>query len=243
MVYSGAEILSINQEKSVFVKNQFQDHNSQLVLLLSNLTESLDKLPNQVLRTVNETPTTGFDSSFASVADYSKYQTFEGGTCKGDIKISSLKLILGDIVSSCQKRINTLLSEQLLLPVVDSLTLYMRSHLLGGLKEGSLKAGKQAEVISKDPSKTMQSLVKVLPELCRFYLQSLAAHSSVSSAVEELIARAECIFVSISALTNPMTKQSITRILADSVALEQCLASIKVDIQHSIDCPILKEFK
>lgn len=243
MVYSGSEILSITTEKSLFVKNRFQDHNSQLVLLLSNLTESLDKLPNQIVKIVNDTSITSFDSSFTSVADYSsKYQISDTSTTKGESKVTTLKSILSDVVSRCQKRINILLSEQLLLPTVDSLTLYVRSHLLGGLKEGSIKTGKQTESVSKDPSKTMQSLIHLLPNLCRCYLQNLATHPIVSSAMNEFIARIECLFVSISALSNPMNKQSIASILADSAALEQYLASIKNETKPS-DCPIHREFK
>jgi len=252
MVYSGPEVLNISTEKSVFVKNQFQDHNSQLVLLLVNLTETLDKLPNQIVRVVNESPSaSAFDSSFASsVSDTysSKYQSLDNNSHKSESKVVALKSILNDVVSKCQKRINNLLSEQLLVPVIDSLTTYVRSHLLGGLKEGSLKTtgGKQqTEAITKDPSKTMQSLIKLLPGLLRCYLQSLANHPTVSSAIEEFVARMECLFVSISALANPMNKQSIASILADASALEQYLTSIKTDSQHQLtmDCPIHKEFK
>ena len=68
MIYNGNEIKQVNQnpQNGTFIKNSHQDHNTQLLILLTNLRNEIEKLPSHVLRIALETSTGEFESTFSS---------------------------------------------------------------------------------------------------------------------------------------------------------------------------------
>ena len=238
MIYNGNEIKQIVQNQNNFVKNSHQDHNTQLLILLTNLRDEIDKLPTYIMRTTQESIgdlDTSFDTSKSHGNEYSVV----------DSKKFDIKLFLIKFVKFLNNKVDKLMKEQLLLPLVDSLTIYIKQQLQHLLKEGGTAVSNVAtnkQQSNVDASKTVQLFIKQLPDILRVYIFSLPTSTVTNSAFHELKMRILCIFLTLCSLIRPMNETCKLRITADMTILEQTLNSFSHSSSSSTNV-IIEEFK
>lgn len=250
IIYSGPEPNKIVYEKGNFARNQHQDHNAQLVGLLVNLNDCVSKISIQTSKTARDTPGAGVFVESINISPHNAVNTDQNTIDSQNKK--SVHAVLDEMKVHAVEKIDALMKNNLLLPVVDLLTKYIRTHLQLLLKEGtptstlisSNSASSTTHLqLSTDTSKTMSVLAKQLPDLIRVYLGNLPQHYCVSSAMTEVILRIKLVFVSISAMVRPMNETTKLRIAADMTMIEETVQLIEGVRPQVKNCPINLEFK
>lgn len=235
--------------QATFSRNSQQEHNAQLVVLLFNLRDGLEKLRPQVVKAVQDA-TSG--ASHGSV----------DSSPQGDTQQPSYTWVGNDvdeIVALALTLVDEVLTRQLLFPLVDALTNYVRTLLLGLLKEGVTLSATSSQIPAKatklgsadaevdgstpatDCSRSVQVLVKQFPELVRAFLETLPRCAPVIAATEEFGLRILANFVSVVAMVRPVTEQMRLRTAKDMSTLEQLLFTTSPISDEN--CPVVKEFK
>jgi len=199
-----------------FARNSLQEYNAQLVGLLMQVSESLDKLPSQVLRNALETPGSSIISGDALKSE--------------DDFISEIKTQMDAACSI----IDEVACRHLLRPIVEYLANHVRSILVTILKEG-VTVNNKGQVES---SQAILTLSKQIPELIRSHLQSLTKNRIVTLAIEELSLRIMNTYITVVSLVQPMTEQAIQRIEKDMTTLENILSPF---YKPKESCPINEE--
>lgn len=218
-------------------RNGPQEHNAQLVVLLSGLQECLEKVPDQAVKAILDFPSN----------PYSNSQDVEGVAGQSST-IQYLRSELQLAVDDGINRINILAAVHLLTPLVEMLHGHIKPMMLLMLKEGTSAQIVAAPTLSladdgSDCSKPVQSILRALNEGVKVHLSSLPRTSFVISAEEELALRVMSTFISAAALIRPVNEQSKLRVAKDMAALEQCLANCLSPIRSPSTCPVTQEFR
>lgn len=201
-----------------FARNSLQEYNAQLIVLMMQVSELLEKLPTQVLRNAMEMP----GSSVIS-----------GDTLKSEDEF--LSEIKSQMSSACLI-IDEVCCRHLLRPIVEYISSYVKSVLVTMLKEG-VTVNNKGQVES---SQAILTLNKQLPEIVRVHLQSLTKNQVVSLAIDELSSRIMNSYVTVASLIQPLTEQAIQRTEKDMIALEKMLSQLH---KSKDSCPVSDEFK
>ena len=181
-----------------------QEHNGQLFNLLAQLRDALDKMPANVLIR-NSSDSYNKSSSIAS----SSIGGGGGGNESiahhhdDEIEESRMTSLLIQSLKGAITCIDLVISRQLLSPLLEAITTHLKSVLLPLLKEGAStnRTGIHAESSSGvDCSSQVQILVKLIPEILRIHLISMANCPPLASAVEELGLRVLHLYITVAAL-------------------------------------------
>eukprot|EP01039_Chlorochromonas_danica_P010063 gene10063-11137_t len=230
----GDMILNNSETRKISLQNNFsrshaQDHNAQLFALLIHFKESLESIPSQVIRQVNET------NSMALT------------TLQAETLLSEMMLQSKQATSHIDE-----LAYEIVEGVVSLLVGYSESILLGIHREGAIpllpSASNKPALFSgitesyTDCSLAVQTLIKQLPNMLKAHLHSLAKSPLIEMGNEELALRILQSYISIAALTRPVNEQSRLRTAQDMMALEQALSSF-FNISALHNCPILAEYR
>ena len=235
LIYSGPDANRVSIEKGVFTKNPQQEHNSNLILLLLSLSEGLDKLLEKFLKVARDVKDHDVDQPAVSSLSL-------GSTSKGYLQglgehaVSntnsrpSPQLLLEDFVGKAKSKVTELLWVDLMLPLIDSLTGFVKGGLRAIYAEGiQAPVGETAL-----PSRAVQLLVKHLPELCKTVFGCFPVGDIVSQGVDEFAARVKCLYVSTSTLLRPQSSGCRARTRADIHALGAALRTIQQDFKCKV---------
>jgi hypothetical protein len=211
MVSTGLESTRIQQNKEGgYVKTNQQEHNTQLLLLLSQLTDFVDKLPAQIIMATKDSPSFSLSRLLLGGAGSDGGGAAAGAAGGGEAVLrEEMQAFLRESIRGAQE----LAGRQLLQPLVEALALHFRHLLLGLLKEGVAAAPAAGK------SKTLAALLDQFPRAVETYLQTSASSSSSSAAAagaqlpvpvatQELCARLVLTYTSVAALRRPVSEQS-----------------------------------
>ena len=204
---------------STVTRTVSQEHNSQLLSLLAQLRDALDKTPDQVLTrnvtdsninsniSINNKSSSGSGSTGASGVVGGGGGNKNASTSHHDdedeiIRMTSLLLQSLKGALTC---VDLVITKQLLAPLLDTITTHLKSILLPLLKEGISTTPMASNVLLENPSsvdcsRPVQAVLKILPEILRVHLFSLASCPPVACAIEELGFRVLHLYVTIAAL-------------------------------------------
>lgn len=159
-----------------------QEHNAQLLGLLVQLRDALGKTPLQV-------------SSRGG----------EGGEPSEGVEEQTLGVLTRSLKGAIVC-LDTVISKQILAPLITAISSHVKTVLLPLLKEGvstvpaSVRALAHEDQQGVDCSRPVQTIVKLLPEVVKVHLLSLATCPPVTGAVEELGLRILHLYVTVAAL-------------------------------------------
>lgn len=162
-----------------------QEHNAQLLSLLVQLRDALEKSPTQILLK-------NADSAESSL-----------GNQEEDEEV--LLNVLVKALSGAIDCIDLVISKQLLAPLVAGIVTHLKGVLLPLLKESFSTAPTRTHVHDESPYgvdsfSPVQALLKVLPEIMKVHMLSLTSCPPVTCAVEELGLRILHLYVTVAAL-------------------------------------------
>jgi hypothetical protein len=208
MIQNVPETKKIEAQKG-FARNAPQEHNAQLIALIVQLREAVEKMPQQIAKLLDDSGASVDEKRVQAVRDAITYQ-----------------------LSASIERIDDLATRQLLVPLVDAISDYIKSVMITMHKEGSTispavtNPNYSVDTSNQDCSKAVQTILKQFPEILRIHLQSLSAHHAVSWAVEELCKRVLVVFISCAVTVRPVTEISRLRAAADITALDLMVVGI-----------------
>jgi hypothetical protein len=220
MIQNVPDIKKIDVGKS-FARNGAQEHNAQLVTLIAQLREALEKLPGQVKKALE-------DGGAVSGTDGSNIAT-------------AVEKIITSFNAASVQRLDDLASRQLLNPIIDCIAEHARGLMIPMLREAAVSSGPGGSVSamamspgvgalemgSSDCSKAVQSVLKQIPEIVRVHLQSFPPMPCIVWAIEELSRRLLFSFMSVVVLVRPVTELSRLRAAADMTALEVMTSTLR----------------
>jgi hypothetical protein len=220
MIQNVPDIKKIDVGKN-FARNGAQEHNAQLVTLIAQMREALEKLPAQVRKALE-------DSGGVSGADASNV-------------VAAVEKIITSFNTASLQRLDDLASRQLLNPIIDCIAEHARSLLIPMLREAAVSSGPGGSVAmspgvgalemgSSDCSKAVQGVLKQIPEIVRVHLQSFPSMPCVAWALEELSRRLLFSFMSVVVLVRPVTELSRLRAAADMTALEVMTSTLRSSV-------------
>ena len=212
VIYESNKVNVINETNNAssvsYIKNSEQEHNSQLITLMINLRETLEKLPYNVIKSGKETPGSVFSSE----------------SIIGDAYVLEVQGHLNDCALTGISIVDDLTNTYLLQPLVNTLCTHVKSTAFVTLnKEGVSSSG-----TSMESSRAMQALVSNIPTMVHTYITSLGSSKNelLVMATEEFLLRIVSIFTSVCCLLRPMTEAMKLRITADITSLEATVNSI-----------------
>ena len=179
-----------------------QEHNGQLFNLLAQLRDALDKMPANVL-TRNSSDGYSKSSSSASGSIGAGGNELVSHHHDDEIEESRMMSLLKQSLKGALTCIDLVISRQLLSPLLEAITTHLKSILLPLLKEGASinRTGMNTETsLGVDCSGPVQALVKLIPEILKVYLISMASCPPLASAVEELGLRVLHLYITVAAL-------------------------------------------
>lgn len=264
MVLNTPDVKKFNQGNS-FSKNHAQEHNSQLIVLLSQLKDAILKLPDQMVSTVvSESNSSGMSSSLLSSSSSiyltdnssiapssSSYGTMDSLSTpfsshtipQGVVSQQQLSRELSSILGSAVTTMDELSVKQLYAPLLDNIMAYVKSVLIHlPTKDNSPMSPPPDTGHIVECSKSVQLLQKQLPELLQSHLQHLPKSSLLSMVSEELCLRVMHMYMTVAALTRPVTEYSRLRTSQDLSAIEDILVNV-ASINDSGSNRVVQEFK
>ena len=180
-----------------------QEHNAQLVALLAQLREALLRMPGQVL---------------AAAAAGNK------GLDEDTVATTHKQTVMSKVLRTALACIDEMTGRQLLAPLVDAITGYLKGVLMPLLKEGvaatTTTTANDSSSLQVDCSRAVQQLTKQLPDLSKTYLLSLAKCPAVSAAASELGLRILHLYVTVASLVRPVNESLRLRTAKDMSAIE-----------------------
>lgn len=228
MVANSADTRKISLQNN-FARTHAQEQNGQLFMLLMQFREILENIPAQAMKSANEGAGSGSDAKAIAQSD-------------------ALLVDIQHHIDVATAAVDDL-AYQIIEGVVSLLAGYAESILLGIHKEGVVQlpvAGKAAMFSgmdsSTDCSLAVQTLTKQLPNMLKSHLLSLNKSPLLDVGLEELALRIAQSYVSIAALTRPVSEQSRLRTAADMAAIEMSLAAF-CNMSSIQNCPIVSEYK
>lgn len=212
IIYDSNKINIINETNNAssvsYIKNSEQEHNSQLITLMINLRETLEKLPYNVIKLSKEMPGSVFSNE----------------SINGDTYALEIQGYLNDCALSGINAVDDLTSTHLLQPLVNTLCNYVKSSSFVALN----KEGVSSSTTNVESSRAMQALTSNIPTIVHTYIASLGSSKNelLVIATEEFLLRIVSIFISVCCMLRPMTEVMKLRITADITALESTVNSI-----------------
>lgn len=196
-----------------FARTSAQDHNYQLMVLITQLRDAVEKLPSQVVKLLDENAV----------------------SAEEDARLNAIRSAVSSYNAVSIERIDSLAGRVLMAPLVDSIVEYFKGVFLGLYKEGSTithtssSAGlsSSSDMNNSDCSKAVQLVLKQFPEAVAVHLTSLPKHPSVVWAVEEAGRRLLVLYVTVIVLLRPVTEMSRLRAAADMTALELMISGLQ----------------
>lgn len=223
-----------------FARTHQQEHNCQLIVLLYQLKESLEKLPALVVKDAMDTPGSSLAAAVAAVAATNSAEPTRRSAPSPHEQIFE---DLTDSVNHAVSYVDDLSTRQLLYPLVDSMMTYVRGVLLGLLKEGVTTAAPLGQVANDDVECSRSALLVIqhIPEMLKAHLLSLPKSPGVVSATEEFCLRVMSAYISVAALLRPVSELSRLRTAKDMAAIEAVV--MPFCSAETFSCPVAKEFK
>lgn len=199
-----------------FARSAPQDHNYQLMVLLTQLRDAVEKLPLQVVKLLDEI----------------------GASADTDQRLKDIQLAISSSNSVSIERIDNLAGRLLIAPLVDAISEYFRGVILGLYKEGNSAPSaalprETGETQDGDCSRTIQAVLAQFPEAVRLHLLSLPRHPAVLWGVDEACKRIMVLYVSTVVLIRPMTELTRLRTSAEMTAIELMISSMQQAPSHS----------
>jgi hypothetical protein len=257
MVISGPETRKLSSQNN-FLRTSKQEHNGQLLVLLLQFQDALEKIHSNVTKQSEEALSSGnmLSSALSSMG--------AGGTGMSEQqsekqRLESVSFEIHKVVRVATRSIRQIGSTQILDPIVDLLSGYVKSVLLGLLKEGfvskpasrptpakfgAIAVGGPMDVSSMDCSIAVQTLLKQVGLMVSQHITSLPPSPVVDAALQELSIRIMHSYVTVAALSRPVTELGRLRAAKDLSSLEELLRGVYSFTQAQSDaCPVIQEFK
>jgi len=253
-------IINSNETKVISSQNNFarthaQQHNYQLYVLLSQLIDSLENIPNILLdqsnaiennKSTNSSSSSSMDARGTAVV-FSKVLKRENLEAFKQIKRS---------VTTTRKWIDALGQKQILNSIISAISHYSTSILINIHKEGVIASkgpmkgstinmqttAKDVNETTVECSQAVQLLIKNLPIIIKTHLSSLPSSKGVDVALEEACLRVMHSYITIAALIRPVTESSRLRTAKDLSAIEMMVEGI-VKLTDPHHCCVVQEFK
>ena len=239
MISAGLESTRIHLSKDgYFLKTNQQEHNYQLLQLLTQLTGFIEVLPSQIIKITKDSPSFAL-SRFFSGSDKSNDGDIRDTDRAVDNGESVLREEMQYFVKESIRSAQELAGKQLLHPMVEALTTHFRHQLLGLLKEG-VAGGANASA-----SKTLSTVMEQFPRAINTYFDESSSSSGTTTALplpvatRELCARLVMTYISIVALRRPVTEQCRLQTAAEISAIDMMVAGLTDDKNH----PVLSELR
>lgn len=235
MILVGPDAKKISPQHN-FARTSQQEHNGQLVALLTQLRDSLAKLAGQVSKTASESlqqlPISGLMLNIVSSSS-------SGGLSQTQMQtqMDNLQSELTDYLSGMLAVIDDLVLSQLVLPAVDYLAAYCRGVIVGLLREGAAVAD------DTQPSRAVQLLARQMPELLKHHLLSLPKCKAVTTGIQELKLRIQATFVSTASTLRPLSEATRVRTATDMAAIDLLLDEQDSEQRPGDPNPVSAEFK
>lgn len=257
MVINSPETRKISVTNN-FLRTQQQEHNGQLVALLIQFRDALERIPSQVMKYAIDNSSINYETTLRNGHNKSGITNNNYNNChsnysdKTATSFATITKAMNESVLVAINEIEELCQKQVLSGIIDVLANYITSQLLSIHKEGvvTVLAPKNISTGSTDMeessiecSTALQSVTKQLPTIIRVHLQSLPKCELVEKAIEEICLRTINSYVSISALLRPVNEQTRLRTAKDLSALEMLLSGISTRLFSVSDCPIVQEFR
>lgn len=270
MVINNSETRKITSQNN-FARTHQQEHNGQLVVLLLQLQESLEKIPQNVVNKSIElsSNTASSSSSNNALTDSAtktpaKFNPNASAVAASPSGSTGMNLVLNKqheralaqmqrAVAVAVSHVRDLAQRQILDSVVALLSGYIKSVLLTVHKEGliSSTSGNTEHKTTDDGhpdlncSQAVNTLLRQMPAMMRAHLLCLPQYfKPVALAIEEVCLRTMNAYISVVALQRPVNEQTRLRVTKEISAIEVMISSgIGCQISHKQDCPVLQEFK
>ena len=206
-------------------------------MCVDHLLDALEKLPVQITKAVHDEASHSYSTGKDKERNPTVTSAHSASTNLSPTSISTndhrhhqqTKLqrfdkLLHHFVHVASDKVNQLFLSQLLTLPVNAITAYVKDRMFPVL----LESASSALTTEASSSTTIQEVVKILPDIFKCYLsQPYPACYAVHHAIDELIARTKCLYVTISACLRPMSEQVKLRVATDMALLEQVLESIR----------------
>ena len=191
-------------------RTSVQEHNAQLLGLLAQLRDALKRTPSYVLaKALHDSIDSGLggdkdkDNNKDKEGDHEKEKEKE----KEDEEQNASLSLLTKAMNNAIVFIDSVITKQLLAPLLAAITAHLKTILLPLVKEGVVSAPvrtpthvQHGESIGVDCSRPVQALLTILPDIMKIHILSLHSCPPVTSAVEELGLRILHLYVTIAAL-------------------------------------------
>jgi len=238
MIINSPETRKISSQNS-FTRTSQQEHNSQLFMLLMQFKEALEKIPQQVWKSVEE-----MNDNLSGMSNTSTPSTVLANMGQQS------ESVVGEVKKSVQTAveiIDDLAERQITDAIVALLAGYIQSIILGLHKEGvsnySSKGSTAAGDIAVDCSMAVQTLSKQVPVMLKSHLiSSLPKSKIVDTAVEEVCLRMMHSYVTVASLCRPMSEALRLRTAKDMSSLEMLISGL-ISMPNTHLCPVSQEFK
>ena len=197
------------------MRTSLQEHNAQLLGLLAQLRDALERTPSYVLAKISND---GLDSGLGTDKEKEKEKDKDKDRERDNEKEkekeredeeenTSLSL-LTKAMSNAIAFIDSVITRQLLAPLLSAITAHLKSILLPLVKEGVSSAPVRTPAhvhhgdgpIGVDCSRPVQALLTILPDIMKIHVLSLHSCPPVTRAIEELGLRILHLYVTVAAL-------------------------------------------
>eukprot|EP00604_Paraphysomonas_vestita_P002961 CAMPEP_0174820938 /NCGR_PEP_ID=MMETSP1107-20130205/5099_1 /TAXON_ID=36770 /ORGANISM="Paraphysomonas vestita, Strain GFlagA" /LENGTH=344 /DNA_ID=CAMNT_0016037261 /DNA_START=11 /DNA_END=1042 /DNA_ORIENTATION=- len=230
MSSNGPDSIRITFHNGQFNRTNLQEHNKQLVVLLYQLQEILDKMVGLIVKATRDSPGIALISNLSTIK---QSQNIDQATFMESV----LKLELSTFYETSQKRSHDL-ALQLLTPLVNSLVDYFKDILMGLLKEGTVaptpltpnksSSQSQSQSSTSSCSRAVETFLNQFPLALETFLLSLPRTSAVISITQSLIARVLFSFTSIACHRKPLNEQSRLLTAGEISSIDMMITSISI---------------
>eukprot|EP01038_Epipyxis_sp_PR26KG_P011157 gene11157-14969_t len=257
MIINSSETRKISSTNNFSRTNQ-QEHNGQLLSLLIQYRDALQKIPASVMKSVIESNTstsllTNNNSNNNNNNGMNNLNSLKQDNNINDINNNNIFNNLQKFANIAAEVVDELAKRQILDSIIALLSGYIRSILMNIYKEGvvnmpsknnvntSTSSSSGIDESSLECSNSVQIIIKQVPLMIKSYLQGLPKSNAVDWAIEEVCLRIIHSYVTISSLIRPINEQIRLRTAKDMAALEVMISSIISISQPS--CPVMQEFR
>ena len=193
------------------MRTSLQEHNAQLLGLLAQLRDALERTPSYVLAKIsNDSIDSGLGADKEKDKDKDRDHEKEKEKEKekeDEVENTSLSL-LTKAMNNAIVFIDSVITKQLLAPLLSAITAHLKTILLPLVKEAvsSVPARTHTHVqhgegpIGVDCSRPVQALLTILPDIMKIHVLSLHSCPPVTCAIEELGLRILHLYVTVAAL-------------------------------------------
>lgn len=191
-------------------RTSVQEHNAQLLGLLAQLRDALERTPSYVLAKASHDSIDsglGGDKDKDNNKDKERDHEKEKEKEKEDEEQNTSLSLLTKAMNNAIVFIDSVITKQLLAPLLAAITVHLKTILLPLVKEGVVSAPvrtsthvQHGESIGVDCSRPVQALLTILPDIMKIHILSLHSCPPVTSAIEELGLRILHLYVTIAAL-------------------------------------------